>query len=103
MRECIADFWRYQGVAGIEELSGEVLKLIGYTAGITVLAIAGQAYRAGFASESTSKDGVSRSVSYTSSASYGIYSATIGEYKEWLKQNSKRISRLYRGISMVTL
>jgi hypothetical protein len=103
LREYIAEFWRYQGVAGIEELSGEVLKLIGYTAAVTVLAIAGQAYRGGFSSESTSKDGVSRSVSYTASASYGIYSATISEYKEWLKQNHKRIARLYRGVQMVTL
>lgn len=102
-REYISEFWRYHGVAGIEILSGEVLKMIGYSAAVTILAIAGQAYRGGFSSESTSKDGVSRSVSYTASASYGIYSATIGEYKEWLKEHQTKIGRLYRGVQMVVL
>lgn len=103
IRDYIADFWRYSGVAGIEELPGDVLKLIGYTAAVTLLTIAGQAYRGGFSSESTSKDGVSRSVSYTASATFGIYSATISEYREWLKANETRLSRLYRGVQMVTL
>lgn len=102
MREFIAGFWRYAGKAGIDP-EGDILKLIGYTAAVTVLTMAGQGYRGGFSSESTSKDGVSRSVSYTASASYGIYSATIDEYKDWLKHNSKVIAKKYRGISMVTL
>ena len=103
VRSYIADFWRYQGMAGLEVCPPDVLKLVGYVCAVTILTIAGQAYRGGYSSEATSKDGVSRSVSYTASAIYGIYSATITEYKEWLKKNQSRIGRMYRGIQMVVL
>ena len=103
MREYIADFWRYAGVAGLTETPGDVLKLIGYTAATSILTVAGQAYKGGFSSESISKDGVSRSASYTASATYGIYSATITEYKDWIKTNKARIRNQYRGLQMVVL
>ena len=102
-REFIAGFWRYTGVAGLTETPGDVLKLIGYTAATTILTVAGQAYKGGFSSESVSKDGVSRSASYTASATYGIYSATITEYKDWIKTNARRIRDQYRGIQMMVL
>lgn len=102
-REYIEGFWRYKATAGLLETPGDVLKLIGYKAAITILTIAGQAYRGGFSSESMSKDGVSRSVSYTASATFGIYSATTTEYKDWIKNNQKRIAQMYRGIAMVVL
>lgn len=102
-REYIANFWRYSGIAGIKETPEEVLKLIGYIAGVTILTIGGQGYRGGFSSESNSKDGVSRTVSYTASASYGIYSATIVELKEWIKTNAPKIRTQYRGIPTVVL
>jgi len=104
-RRMIPGFWRYKGVAGIYEKGkddiGDILKMIGYTAAIPLLSIAGQAYRAGFASESTSKDGVTRSASYTSSATFGIYSAPMKECTDWLKENKGRLIRHYRGISVV--
>jgi hypothetical protein len=100
-REFIPDFWRYKAEAGIEETTpGDILKMIGYTAAISILMTAEQAYRAGINSESISKDGVSRSVSYNSK---GIYDSTIQEYKEWLKTNTPRFRNIYRGIPMVTL
>ncbi|MCK5607613.1 hypothetical protein KAR91_37360 [Candidatus Pacearchaeota archaeon] len=102
-REMIPGFWRYKGVAGLDTLTGDILKLIGYTAAIPLLTIAGQAYRAGYASESNSKDGVSRSVSYTSSATFGIYSATTKEFSEWIKLNKKRLRGKNRGVAMVVM
>jgi hypothetical protein len=102
-REYISDFWRYKAVAGLPETPADVLKLIGFKAATSILTIAGQAYRGGFSSESTSKDGVSRSVSYTASASYGIYSATIEANEKWIKENEPKLRNQYRGLSMVTL
>lgn len=103
VRDVIAGFWRYHGIAGIERMEGDILKLIGLQAAIPLLTIAGQAYRGGFASESTSKDGVSVSKSYTSSASYGVYSASIEEYKKWIDKNIKRLRNAYRGLPMVVI
>lgn len=106
IREYVANFWRWKGVAGINEppeAMGEIVKLIAFSAAITILTVAGQAYRGGFASESLSKDGVSQSRSYTASAMYGIYSATINSYKDWIKDNGRRIAQKYRGIPMVVL
>ncbi len=102
-RKYIANFWRYKGRSGLERTTGDVIRAVAYTAALPILSVAGQAYRAGFASESISKDGVSKSVSYTSSATYGIYSATIDEFKKWLKENRKSMRRKYRGIAMTVL
>lgn len=100
-REFIPNFWRYKLVAGVEESTpGEILKMVGYTAAISILTTAEQAYRAGVSSESISKDGVSRSQSYNAK---GIYDSTIQEYKEWLKTNTPKFRNLYRGVPMVTL
>lgn len=100
-REFIPSFWRYKAVCGIEETTpGDILKMVGYTAAISILMTAEQAYRAGVNSESISKDGVSRSVSYNSK---GIYDSTIQEYKDWLKNIAPKLRNLYRGIPMVTL
>jgi hypothetical protein len=107
IREYIADFWRYTGVAGLMDSDGltpaDVLKLVGYGAAITILTVGGQGYRGGFSSESISKDGVSVSKSYTASATYGIYSASINEFKEWIKTNTTRLRNQYRGLPMVVL
>lgn len=102
-RDYISDFWRYSGVAGLRECPADVLKLAAFKAAVSVLTLAGQGYRGGFSSESTSKDGVSRSVSYTASAQYGIYSATIAELKDWIKENEPKLRNQYRGIAMVVL
>lgn len=101
VRDFIPDFWRYKATVGLEVHSaGEVMKLIAYTAAISILTTAEQAYRAGTTSESISKDGVSRSTSYNAK---GIYDSTIQNYKDWVKVNQPNISRQYRGIPMVVL
>ena len=100
IREYIADFWRYKAVSGLLTIEADVLKAIGYEAAIPLLTIAGQAYRGGRASESISKDGVSRSASYGNGSVYG---ASITEYKDWLDKNRQSIGSRYRGMMTVTL
>jgi hypothetical protein len=100
VRDFIADFWRYIAVAGIDTMPGDVLKMIGYNAAVTLLTTAGQAFRGGATSESISKDGVSRSASYQPQ---GVYGAAITEYKDWLKTNAPKIRNRYRGIPCVVL
>ena len=98
-REYIANFWRYVATAGIERLEGDVLKLIGYMAAIPILTKAGIAVRGGMASESNSKDGVSRSVSFDKAA----YASAVTEYQKWIDGNKKSLANRYRGISMVVV
>lgn len=109
-RDVIEDFWRYKGIIGLEP-EADILKAVGFIAAIPVLTVAGQAYRAGYSSESVSKDGVSSSKTYTSSATFGIYSATIGDYRKWLYGDGetgrngamKRLKAKYKGLMGVVL
>lgn len=103
IRDYVAGFWRWKGKAGIPVVDDDVLKLVGFTGAISVLTVAGQAYRAGFASESISKDGVTQSRSYTASAVYGIYSATIDQCEKWIKEHRDRIVQRHAGVRMVVL
>jgi len=99
----IPNFWHYNAVAGLREVPANILKMLGMTAAISILTVAGQAFRGGFSSQSISRDGVSESVSYTSSAIYGIYSATIEEFKKWIEENLPGIRNYYRGVLLTTL
>lgn len=105
LRDTIPNFWNYKGVVGIKEMEGvgDILQLIMCEAAVQVKTVAGSAYKAGCSSESISKDGVSKSVSYTSSATFGIYSADIEEHRKWLDANRRRIRNKWRGIPMVVL
>ena len=96
----LPNFWHYSIVAGLRECPGEIRDLIGWKSAINALTVAGQAYRGGFASQSISRDGVSESVSYTASAIYGIYSATIEDYRKNLKEALKRIRQRYAGANL---
>ena len=100
-REYIADFWRYTAVIGLDEkVPAEIIKMVGYTAAVSILTTAEQAYRAGMTSESISKDGVSRSQSYNAK---GVYDTAVQEYKDWLDKKAPQFKKLYRGIPMVVV
>ena len=81
----------------MRECPGDVIELIGRHAAIPILAAAGAAFRGGYSSQSISRDGVSESVSYTSSAIYGIYSASIEDYRNWIRENLPALRNRYRG------
>jgi hypothetical protein len=100
-REYIADFWRYTAVIGLDEKPpAEIIKMVGYTAAISILTTAEQAYRAGMTSESNSKDGVSHSSSYNAK---GVYDTAIQQYKDWNKEKAPEFKRLFRGLSCVVI
>lgn len=99
----IPNFWHYNMIVGLRDTPGDVLELVNKQAAISILTVAGQAFRGGFSSQSISRDGISESVAYTSSAIYGIYSATIEEYKTWIKENVVTIRSRYRGPTLITM
>lgn len=99
----LPNFWHYSAVAGLREVDPVLLEVIGKKAAIDALTVAGQAFRGGFSSQSISRDGVSESVSYTASAIYGIYSATIEEYSKFLNREIKQLKGRYRGLNVVVL
>lgn len=99
----IPNFWHYNLLSGLRECPGDVLELIGKSAAIPILTTAGAAFRGGYSSQSISRDGVSESVSYTSSAIYGVYSASIEDYRNWIKENTPQIKNRYRGPQMIVM
>ncbi len=99
----LPNFWRYNLVAGLRQVDPVVLEILAKKAGIDALTIAGQAFRGGFSSQSLSRDGVSESVSYTASAIYGIYSATIEDFNKFINREIKSLRGRYRGVNMVVL
>lgn len=96
-------FWHFNAVAGLRDVDQVVLEILAKKAAIDALTVAGHAYRGGFSSQSVSKDGVSESVSYTASAIYGIYSATIEDYNKFINREIKNLRGRYRGLTMAVL
>ena len=98
-------FWRYRYWAGIAEYTtpADIVELIGMRAACKALAILGQMYRGGFSSQSISKGGASESVSYTASAMYGIYSATINDLKTRLEKLEIQVKRRIFGLYLTVL
>lgn len=101
----LPSFWRYRYWAGIPDdtVPKTILDIIGMRVAVKGLAVLGQAFRGGFSSQSVSRDGVSESVGYTASAMYGIYSATIEEYKKRLEPLEKQVKGKYFGIFFMAL
>ena len=99
----IPNFWHYNLTAGLRDCPGDILELIGKHAAIPILTAAGAAFRGGYSSQSISRDGVSESVSYTSSAIYGIYSASIEDYRNWIREHVPGIKNRYRGPQMIVM
>lgn len=99
----IPNFWHYNVISGLRECPGDILELIGRFAAIPILTAAGAAFRGGYSSQSVSRDGVSESVSYTSSAIYGVYSASIEDYRNWIREHLPAIRSRYRGPQMIVM
>ncbi len=105
LRQGIAlpNFWHFNADAGLRQVDPVILEILGKKAGIDALTVAGQAFRGGFSSQSISRDGVSESVSYTSSAIYGIYSATIEDFNKFINREIKNVRGRYRGHNMMVV
>lgn len=101
----LPSMWRYRYWAGLrdETTPRDVLEVIGLRAAIKAAVVLGQAYRGGISSTSVSRDGVSISESYTSSAMYGIYSSSIEAFSKRLESLESKIKRRYFGINMAVV
>ena len=97
----LPNFWHFNAVAGLRNVDPILIEIIGKKAAMDALTQAGHAYRGGFSSQSISRDGVSESVSYTASAIYGIYAATIEDYNKFLNREIKQIKGRYRGLNVL--
>jgi hypothetical protein len=102
----VPNFWQYAVIAGCRDLwehRGVIREAVAKAAAIDLLIQAGGAYKAGISSSSTSRDGVSFSQSYTSSAQFGPFAHFTIPYGEWLDKKLPEIKRGIVGLSMVTL
>lgn len=101
----LPSFWRYRYWAGISERTTpyEIIEALGFRAAIKALAVLSQMYKGGIASQSVSRDGVSETVSFTSSAMYATYSATSESYRQRLDTLLPQLKRKYFGIYMDVL
>jgi hypothetical protein len=97
----LPNFWNFDCMAGLRTVDPVIREMLGKKAAIDALTIAGHAFRGGFSSQSLSRDGVSESVSYTASAIYGIYSATIEDYRKFINKEIKQLKGRYRGVNML--
>ena len=102
----IPGFWHYRATVGLRDLNNEraiVREAIAKKAAFELLNSAGSAYRAGYASQSNSRDGISQSQGYTSSATYGVYGGHFTSYKEWLATEIPKIKTRFCGLQYVTI
>lgn len=99
----LPNFWHFNMIVGLRDATGDICEMIAKKAAIDALTVAGMALRPGVGSVSLSRDGVSESVSYTTSSNYGIYTGTITAYKEWIKEELPKLKGKYRGPTMIVV
>lgn len=99
----LPNFWHFNAIVGLREASCDIQELIAKKAAIDALVMAGQALRPGLGSVSLARDGVSESVSYLNSATYGMFTGTINSYKEWIDDHGRELRAKYRGVTMVVV
>jgi hypothetical protein len=102
----IPSFWHYEITVGLRDLfheRGVVREAIAKKATNELLNSEGSAYKAGFAAQSISRDGISESSTYTASAIYGTYSAHIKQYSDWLDKEVPRMKARFCGIQFISI
>jgi hypothetical protein len=99
----IPNFWNFKALVGYRDLPQVLLELVAKKAAIDALTIIGQALRPMVSSTSVSRDGISESISYLTTQNYGIFTATIKVYKEWIEENLTKLKGVTRGNNMCVL
>ena len=99
----IPNFFRHNFIVGLRDATPDIRGVVAKKAAIDALTAAGLALRPGVGSVSLSRDGVSESVSYATSAQYGVFSASITTYKEFLKEALPMLRGKYRGAGLVVV
>jgi hypothetical protein len=77
--------------------------IIKMKAGIAILNVAQNTTDPGVSGRSVSADGISQSVNYTQSAIYGLYSATITEWKNQMKENLREFDEFWNGVPLAII
>lgn len=96
----IPNYWTATYVTGFDRVPKDIVEAIGKTAAINVFHIAGDLILgAGIASFSLGLDGLSQSISTTSSATNAGYGARITGYVNDLKRQIPLLKDYYRGFS----
>jgi len=102
----LPDYWQYQYTTGYtyDNLPMDLINLVGKFASIGPLNTAGDLILgAGIASQSLSIDGLSQSISTTSSATNAGYGSRILQYTKEVKDTLEKLKVVYRGISFTVL
>jgi len=99
----LPNFWNFTALVGFRETPQILIELVAKKAAMDILTIAGQAFRGGFSSQSVSREGVTESVSYTASATFGVYSASIEDYRKWIDATLVKLKGAFRGPNMVVV
>ena len=102
----IPSYWNTQYETGYDydNIPHDIMNLVGKLASIGLFNIAGDLILgAGIASFSLSLDGLSQSISSTSSATNSGYGARIIQYQKEIKDTLSRIKLRYRGFNLVSM
>ena len=95
----IPDYWTVKYVTGFDVIPYDIIDVVGKLASIGPFNIAGDLILgAGIASFSLGLDGLSQSLSTTSSATNAGFGARIITYKEELKNSIPRLKDFYKGL-----
>jgi len=84
LNRSVPQMWYIDYIAGYAKnrIPEDIRNIVAKMVAVDVLGIIGEAYKSGLTGMSTSIDGLSESVSYTTSANSTLYSAHIKQYKE---------------------
>lgn len=102
----IPNYWNYQYETGFDcdKLPFELINAVGMLASIPVFDISGDLILgAGIASQSLSIDGLSQSLSSTSSATNAGYGARILSYQKQVKSTMDKLKNIYKGIQFTAI
>lgn len=103
-RTFIPNYWEIRYLTGFTEIPADLLNVIGKTAAINVFHIAGDLILgAGIASFSLGIDGLSQSISSTSSATNAGYGARIIGYQDDIKKLLPVLQAKYGGFNVTVL
>lgn len=98
-------FWQYACVAGMPDLHRDkeiIREAVAKKAGVDLALFAANAYKAGVTSESTSRDNISISRSYSTSAMYSVFAHITLPWIDWLNDNVKVIKARHGGLPIIT-
>jgi len=95
----IPDYWTVQYATGFQEIPEDIKKIIAMKAAIPIFDQLGDLILgAGIASQSLGLDGLSQSISSTSSATNAGYGARIQSYQKTIKEAMPQLKKKYSGI-----